>query len=94
MAGKKSGAMLRIVSLAPNVTSILLALGASRELVGVSKWCKEVAPVGRRPQVGDCWKMDVREVMRLEADPPDRLGAVRAGNCGKHFEGAGGFPGD
>ena len=58
--------MLRIVSLAPNVTSILLALGASRELVGVSKWCKEVAPVGRRPQVGDCWKMDIREVMRLK----------------------------
>jgi iron complex transport system substrate-binding protein len=74
MAGKKSGAMLRIVSLAPNVTSILFALGASRELVGVSKWCKEVAPVGRRPQVGDCWKMDVREVMRLK--PTLLIGSV------------------
>lgn len=62
----KSVARVRIVSLAPNVTSILLALGAGRELVGVSKWCKEVAPVGNRPQVGDCWKMDIREVMRLE----------------------------
>ncbi len=66
--------MLRIVSLAPNVTSILLALGAGRELVGVSKWCKEVAPVGRRPQVGDCWKMDVREVMRLK--PTLLIGSV------------------
>lgn len=56
---------LRIVSLAPSVTSILLELGAGRELVGVSKWCKDVAPVGRRPQVGDCWKMNVAEVMRL-----------------------------
>jgi iron complex transport system substrate-binding protein len=74
MAGKKSGAMLRIVSLAPNVTSILFALGASRELVGVSKWCKEVAPVGRRPEVGDCWKMDVREVMRLK--PTLLIGSV------------------
>jgi iron complex transport system substrate-binding protein len=74
MAGKQSGAMLRIVSLAPNVTSILLALGASRELIGVSKWCKEVAPVGRRPQVGDCWKMDVREVMRLK--PTLLIGSV------------------
>jgi iron complex transport system substrate-binding protein len=73
-AGKKSGAMLRIVSLAPNVTSILLALGAGRELVGVSKWCKEVAPVGRRPQVADCWKMDVREVMRLK--PTLLIGSV------------------
>ena len=66
--------MLRIVSLAPNVTSILLALGAGRELVGVSKWCKEVAPVGRRQQVGDCWKMDVREVMRLK--PTLLIGSV------------------
>ena len=74
MAGTKSRAMLRIVSLAPNVTSILFALGGSRELVGVSKWCKEVAPVGRRPQVGDCWKMDVREVMRLE--PTLLIGSV------------------
>jgi iron complex transport system substrate-binding protein len=74
IAGKKSGAMLRIVSLAPNVTSILLALGVGRELVGVSKWCKEVAPVGRRPHVGDCWKMDVREVMRLE--PTLLIGSV------------------
>lgn len=56
---------LRIVSLAPSVTSILLELGAGGELVGVSKWCKGVAPVGRRPQVGDCWKMNVAEVMRL-----------------------------
>jgi len=55
----------RIVSLAPNVTSILLALGAKRELVGVSKWCKDVANIGRRPQVGDCWKLDIAQVMRL-----------------------------
>ncbi|MFY9731293.1 MAG: ABC transporter substrate-binding protein [Candidatus Acidiferrales bacterium] len=74
MAGKKSGATLRIVSLAPNVTSILLALGAGRKVVGVSKWCKEVAPVGRRPQVGDCWKMDVRGVMRLK--PTLLIGSV------------------
>jgi iron complex transport system substrate-binding protein len=56
----------RIVSLAPNVTSILLAIGAGRELVGVSKWCRDVADVGRRPRVGDCWKLDVAEVMRLK----------------------------
>src|ERR1700689_1609428 len=65
---------LRIVSLAPNVTSILLELGAGRELVGVSKWCKDVADVGRRPQVGDCWKMDIDEVMRLK--PTILIGSV------------------
>lgn len=55
----------RIVSLAPSVTSILYALGARCALVGVSKWCKDVAAVGRTPQVGDCWKLDAAEVMRL-----------------------------
>jgi iron complex transport system substrate-binding protein len=71
---KRSSQALRIVTLAPNVTSILFTLGASRELVGVSKWCKQVAPVGKRPQVGDCWKMDVREVMRLK--PTLLIGSV------------------
>jgi iron complex transport system substrate-binding protein len=74
MPANKSRTPLRIVSLAPNVTSILLALGAGRELVGVSKWCQEVARVGRRPQVGDCWKMDLREVMRLK--PTLLIGSV------------------
>lgn len=64
----------RIVSLAPSVTSILLELGAGRELVGVSKWCKDVADVGRRAQVGDCWKMDIEEVMRLK--PTMLIGSV------------------
>jgi iron complex transport system substrate-binding protein len=74
MPSRKSRDNLRIVSLAPNVTSILLALGAGRELVGVSRWCRHVAAVGRRPQVGDCWKMDIREVMRLK--PTLLIGSV------------------
>src|SRR5277367_2764312 len=66
MKRSNHGDGIRIVSLAPNVTSILLALGAGRELVGVSRWCKDVAAVGRRPTVGDCWKLDVDEVMKLK----------------------------
>src|SRR5271169_5732790 len=65
---------MRIVSLAPSVTSILLSLGVGRELVGVSRWCKDVAEVGPRPAVGDCWKMDLREVMRLR--PTILIGSV------------------
>ncbi len=74
MTRGKSPSRLRIVSLAPNVTSILLALGAGRELVGVSKWCKDVAAVGRRPRVDDCWKLDVEEVMKLK--PTLLIGSV------------------
>lgn len=73
-AKSNQSAAQRIVSLAPNVTSILLALGVGRELVGISKWCKHVVPVGRRAQVGDCWKLDVDEVMRLK--PTLLIGSV------------------
>jgi iron complex transport system substrate-binding protein len=59
---------LRIVSLAPSVTSILIAIGARRQLVGVSKWCADVADVGRLPRLGDCWAIDADQVSRLRPD--------------------------
>src|SRR5580693_8123685 len=71
---RKTSDLMRIVSLAPSVTSILLELGAGRELVGVSRWCKDVADVGSRPTVGDCWKLDIRAVMRLR--PSLLIGSV------------------
>jgi len=74
MRRKNTNGEVRIVSLAPSVTSILLSLGVRHELVGVSRWCKDVAQVGSRPAVGDCWKMDLREVMRLR--PTILIGSV------------------
>jgi ABC-type Fe3+-hydroxamate transport system substrate-binding protein len=71
---RKNSSAMRIVSLAPSVSSILLELGAGPELVGVSRWCKDVAEVGRRPAVGDCWKLDVGEVMKLR--PTLLIGSV------------------
>lgn len=59
---------IRIISLAPNVTAILYSLGALTEVVAVSRWCKDVAPVAHLPAVGDCWKLRLSEVMRLEPD--------------------------
>jgi iron complex transport system substrate-binding protein len=70
----KCQSRLRIVSLAPSVTSILVALGARRNLVGISKWCKDVARVGALPEVGDCWTLDIHEVMRLK--PMLAIGSV------------------
>jgi len=58
---------LRIVSLAPSATSILYAIGAQHVLVGVTKWCADVAPVGKLPKLGDCWHADsVDEILRLK----------------------------
>lgn len=58
---------MRIVSLAPSATSILCAIGAKRFLVGVTKWCADVAPVGNLPKLGDCWHMkSVDDILRLK----------------------------
>jgi iron complex transport system substrate-binding protein len=57
---------LHIVSLAPSATSILCAIGAKRFLVGVTKWCPDVASVGKLPKLGDCWHMkSVDGILRL-----------------------------
>lgn len=65
---------LRIVSLAPSVTSILWAIGAQRNVAGVSKWCGKVVAVGRLPRVGDCWAADIEPIARLR--PTLLIGSV------------------
>lgn len=58
---------LRIVSLAPSATSILCAVGAKKSVVGVTRWCADVAPVKGLPQLGDCWHMDsVDKILKLK----------------------------
>jgi iron complex transport system substrate-binding protein len=56
------------------VTSILLALGARRNLIGVSKWCSDVANVRALPRLGDCWRLEVDAVKKLR--PTIVIGSV------------------
>jgi len=58
----------RIVSLAPSATSILCALGAKKQLIGVTRWCRDVAPVDALPTFGDCWRCDADAVAALQPD--------------------------
>ena len=74
LRNSRPGANPRIVSLAPSVTSILWAIGAQRLLAGVTKWCADVAPVGRLPRVGDCWSADAAAIARLR--PTLLIGSV------------------
>jgi iron complex transport system substrate-binding protein len=61
----------RIVSLAPSVTRILWELGVAGNLLGVTRWCKDVVPeeaIQGLPILGDCWNLDARAVAQLRPD--------------------------
>lgn len=63
--------MPRIASLAPSATRILWELGAAENLVGVTRWCKDVVPqqvIEGLPIVGDCWNLDTAAVASLGPD--------------------------
>jgi|SRR5262252_8486422 len=66
---------MRIVSLAPSATSILCAVGAKKILVGVTKWCADVASVDGLPKLGDCWHMKSVEAI-LQLRPTLVIGSV------------------
>ena len=50
-------------------------MGAKKALVGVTKWCADVAPVNGLPKLGDCWHMDsVDKILQLK--PSLLIGSV------------------
>jgi iron complex transport system substrate-binding protein len=67
----------RIISLAPNITEILFALGLGNELVGVSINCNYPEAAKLKPRVGSYISLDFEKILSLR---PDLILATGAGN--------------
>ncbi len=71
-----AGPPARIVSLAPNLTELLFALGAGPRVVGVTRYCDEPPAARALPKVGGIIDPDFESVLRLA---PDLVVVVRNG---------------
>ena len=59
---------LRIISLAPNVTEIIYALGAGDWLVGRTDYCNYPEQATGLPSIGTLWEPNLEAVLALDAD--------------------------
>ncbi len=67
----------RIISLAPNLTEIIYALGAENRLVGVTDYCDFPEAARSKPRVGSVLSPSVEQIVALK---PDLVLATVAGN--------------
>lgn len=58
----------RIVSLKPNITEILFALGAGERVVGVTTWCNIPAAAQKLPKIADYIRPNVEAIAALRPD--------------------------
>lgn len=65
---KTDSEKLRIVSLAPNVTEILCALGCEENIVGRTDYCDYPQSVSAIPSIGTLYAPDLEAILALEPD--------------------------
>ncbi|MBR2281805.1 MAG: ABC transporter substrate-binding protein [Spirochaetales bacterium] len=63
-----NGDDLRIVSLAPNVTEIIYALGSGDQLVGRTDYCNYPEEVLSLTSIGSLWEPNLEAILSLDAD--------------------------
>jgi iron complex transport system substrate-binding protein len=66
-----------IVSLAPNITEILFALGLDEEIAGVTDFCDYPEAALRKPRIGGFSNPSIEKIVSLK---PDLILAARDGN--------------
>ena len=54
---------MRIVSMAPNLTEILFALGLDTEIIGVTRHCNTPPQAMQKRQIGTFWQPDVEAIL-------------------------------
>ena len=59
---------LRIVSLAPNITTIVFSLGLGEQLVGVTSYCDDPPEAQLKTRVGDFIRPNLEMIMSLRPD--------------------------
>ncbi|HAN43186.1 MAG TPA: ABC transporter substrate-binding protein, partial [Sphaerochaeta sp.] len=59
---------LRIVSLAPNVTEIIYALGSGDQLVGRTDYCNYPEEALAITSIGTLWEPNLEAILSLDAD--------------------------
>jgi len=64
----QTGAVRRVVALAPNLTEILFALGLDSEVVGVSAHSNYPAAARKRAKVGTFWQPNIEAIIAAKAD--------------------------
>lgn len=69
-----SGQAERIVSMAPNLTEILFALGLEDKMVGVTFHCDYPPAALRKPKVGTFWQPNIEAVIAAKPDLVITLG--------------------
>lgn len=67
-AASAAEAPKRIVSLKPNITELIFALGAGKSVVGVTSWCDWPPEVKNLPRVADYIHADAEKIIALKPD--------------------------
>jgi iron complex transport system substrate-binding protein len=78
---------LRILSLTPNITEILFAMGLGDKVVGRSTYCNYPPEAAALPAVGDTMQVGLEKIIRLE--PTVAFMVTRRDDVPKRLEGLG-----
>ncbi len=63
---RKESSGMRIISMAPNLTEILFALGLDEEIVGVSEYSNYPEQAQTKKNIGSFWQPDIESVLKLK----------------------------